>query len=283
MDNNIEHIIKNHHYFELNNAQKKLISEWAENSDEFEALKNTLLATDQFVESQKEDINPVIKQRLDVRFAEKHNQTRLAWYNKIWFFLWPKESPIYKRPLIQFATICLIVVFSIPFFPDFKKQQLAMNEVKTSEKQIVEEELESNSENKSDIKSETDLPNEDLEAEQNPIIEDNVEMVDSRKGESESIYESADKLAERQNNQGWELNEEETAPAIESLSESGQADFDDEPIALKDQEQRYLDSDKSDVTMSKLGQASLDRLSSGDKKHKKVDTKETLNLLTALY
>jgi hypothetical protein len=279
MDSNIEHIIKNYQYFELNEAQKKLISEWAENSDEFEALQSTLLATDQFVEVQKEDINPVVKQRLDVRFAEKHNQTRLTWYNKLWFFLWPRESPIYKRPLIHFASICLIVVISIQLFPDVKKQQLAMNDVKTNEKQEVEEVLDSKPENKSNIESNVERSDESAKAEQERVIKDEIELKNIRKSEDRL----ADKSAETLNNQGWELTEQQAPSAADRRSISVEEVADDQPLALKDKERRDMDYDKSDITVNALEQVNVDRLASVNKEYKKVSSVETLDLLTALY
>ncbi|MDX1653135.1 MAG: hypothetical protein R3277_11615 [Brumimicrobium sp.] len=128
MDERIEYIIRNFSFSQLTENQKELISEWAENSDEFEALKMSLTASDSLKKSLEQELNPVIKQRLDVRFAEKYNHQRLAWYNRLFLFLWPENTPIYKKPLVQFASIALLTVITVQLIPEQTKQKLAFRE-----------------------------------------------------------------------------------------------------------------------------------------------------------
>jgi len=276
MDSKIEHIIKNYQYFELDESQKNLISDWAENSDEFEALQNTLLATDKFVKSLEEGLNPTIKQRLDVRFAEKYNKSRLVWYNKLWFFLWPNESPFYKRPLIQFAAICLVVALTIPFFPDFKQPQLAMNDIKTEEK--VEDKNKSNTIPEEKPMKEIESTDEIAETKREGNIPEVGKLDDSKVEEIDANQQSVISSKE----EGWKLNEEQTMAGIESKSQGSANARKDIPSMAEDQEEVSF-YDKLDVDAPALKQISANRLEESAGTPKKVEVKETLDLLTALY
>jgi hypothetical protein len=275
MDSKIEHIIKNYQYFELDEAQKKLIADWAENSDEFEALQSTLLVTDQFVKSQEDDLNPTIKQRLDVRFAEKHDHHRLVWYNKLWLFLWPNESPFYKRPLIQFAAICLVIVSTIPFFPDVRKQQLAMNDVKTNEKVEDEEKVSTKNE---EVLLEEPI-DEVSEAEQEQSTENEMEVSNNRNAETKDADESILKA----NQEGWKLNEEQVAFGSDSRSAGTEDALEDVPNETYREEVSYSydEKDRAAPAIESLSIKSL--MMDAEAPIKKVETKETIDLLTALY
>ena len=280
MENNIKNIIKNYQYFELNEAQKELISDWASNTDEFDALKRTFIATDAIGER---EINPTIKQRLDVRFAEKYNNNRLVWYNKLWLFLWPNEMPFYKRPLIQFAAICLIAVFTIPFFPNLEKQQLAMNE--TKQKDSVEESK--TEEKRTAEKSESEI----LEAKEK-------EEGDNQDALTKSLEADANEMPKElaQEQSGWSLSRKEDAEKFAGsevfsgsiADQKGQTTErldDSEPskpiVAEEDLSNDYYKSD-FDATIE-------ESISSNRKSkdiievRKKVEVEETIDLLSALY
>lgn len=275
MERNVEHIIKNYQYFELNEAQKDLISEWAKNSDEFEALQNTLLASEQFVQSEKEDLNPVIKQRLDVRFAEKHDQNRLVWYNKLWIFLWPNESPFYKRPLIQFGAICLIIAITIPLFPDVNQPKLAMNDVEMDDKEGIEE--------KEMIQPKEESLNEDVDKksvlEEKEIVKEESNL---RNNKSAEILVENEPVA-TPNQKGWKLNEERSMAGAESRPEKSQDALKDIPQIAEDQVDANYNYDKSEMDAPAIEQLSANRLAENVEVPKKVETKETLGFLTALY
>lgn len=272
MKKNIEHIIKNYQYFELDETQKQLISKWAKNSDEFDALKLTLFSADEFSQSINESLNPTIKQRLDVRFAEKHNQQRLVWYNKLWIFLWPNESPFYKRPLIQFATICLIAVFTIPFFPSVDDQRLALNE--TEEKNRIDREVEKSSkpqEKIEDLDEEKEIlnANDFNERSKVPVIMSNEQTETVNKDQS-----------------GWNLNQDRVSEKArdEMLSEQRSENLNE--VVIQDSETGenatvYYENELTDqpAVMAKLENRSLMEV----KTPKKIEVEETINLLTALY
>lgn len=275
MDSKIEYIIKNFEYYELDDTQKELIVDWAENSDEFEALQNTLLATDQFVQSQESELNPTIKQRLDVRFNEKHNQKRLVWYNKLWVFLWPNDSPFYKRPLIQFAAICLIVAITIPFFPDISQPQLAMNDKKQEEKLNDEEKVSTSQKEESVVEGKNAEDLDLTEIKEKPEVESNLED-----GENEASSPN-EQMPVSENQEGWRLNEENTMADVESRSERERNEsLDDSKEVLK--EDSYY-SGTADTDAPALDELSMNRKAKDLETPKKVDTKETLDLLTALY
>jgi hypothetical protein len=276
MESNIKHIIKNYQYFELDKAQKELISEWASNSDEFDALKHTFIATNAIGDR---EVNPTIKQRLDVRFADKYKNERLVWYNKLWLFLWPNDVRFYKRPLVQFAAICLIVVFTIPFFPNIEKQQLAMNE--SQENEVAEEKK------KEEIKPQ----NIDVE------INEEVEKVNSDKKDAfakiskEDAIDMPKEIAEEQ--PGWQLNRVEDEKVAENeLGAAGIAnqrqeksesldDFEGtETRTQQDMSTKYFGADSDRLAEESLSSSTRSK----DKSAKKqVEVEETLDLLTALY
>ncbi|PHR47642.1 MAG: hypothetical protein COA32_06715 [Fluviicola sp.] len=280
MENNIKNIIENYQYFELNEAQKDLISDWASSSDEFDALKRTFIATDAIGER---EINPTIKQRLDVRFAEKYNNNRLVWYNKLWVFLWPNEVPFYKRPLVQFTAVCLITMFTIPFFPNLKKEQLAMNE--TEQKDDVEE-------NKTEGKRTADKSESEI------VEVKEKEEIEAQDALTKSLDEDANQMSEKlaQEQTGWSLSENEEAEKFaESEVFSG---------SIADQKgqttERLDDSEPSKPVVAEENlsndyyatdfDATIEESISSNRKskdiievRKKVEVEETIDLLTALY
>lgn len=274
MEKNIEHIIKNYQYFELDEAQKELISKWAENSDEFDALKLTLVSADEFSQSMNDSLNPTIKQRLDVRFAEKHNQQRLVWYNKLWTFLWPNESPFYKRPLIQFATICLIAVFTIPFFPSVNDQRLALNETgEKEEKNRIDREVEKSSkpeEKTKDIKVET----ESLSAKE---AEEKVKKPEVKSNEQIESFNKDQK--------GWNLNQDRVSEksGAEMPSEKPSEILDEVIIESKTDKDAsfYSDSELEDQPVARSNFANRELKEAETPKN--VQVEETLDLITALY
>ena len=280
MESNIKNIIKNYQYYELDETQKQLISEWASNSDEFDALKHAFIAADAIGE---QEINPTIKQRLDVRFAEKFNKERLVWYNKLWLFLWPNDVSFYKRPLVQFAAICLIAVFSIPFFPNYDKQQLAMNE--TEKKNIVEE-------GKQDKQEKVIAPNKNdsEKGEEMDKVSSNDKDAVAEISE-ENIFEESEELAQEQ--VGWQLNPSPEEKSLEdnfgSAAISDQRNKDNQNLddfeGVEESEQQdykagYLRAD-ADAPIAN----SQSRATTSDRRsvRKKVETEETIDLLTALY
>lgn len=281
MESNIKHIIKNYQYFELDEAQKEMISEWASNGDEFDALKRTFIATDAIGE---QEINPTIKQRLDVRFAEKYNNERLVWYNKLWLFLWPSDVSLYRRPLVQFAAICLIAVLTIPFFPNIKNQQLAMNEQEGKElvdEQKEEEEL---------VPSKDDADNAQQEIEIG--IDENNALAETSE---DNVVEEPFEISEEQ--KGWQLksgqeegfddNKFGTEGSV-TQSRKDTERLDDLELAKdrdKDYSTDYLGAADSDMPVAgNIAPAGVSSDSRADSRaRKKVEVEETIDLLTALY
>jgi hypothetical protein len=275
MENHIKQIIQNYQYYELDETQKDLVSKWASNSDEFDALKRTFIATEAMG---KDEVNPTIKQRLDVRFAEKHKNERLVWYNKLWIFLWPEDTQLYKRPLLQFAAICLIVVFTIPFFPNLEKQQLAMNEKKQEVQQEEQAPTDKTVDRKNDSERTEDILNEEKEAEV---------LVEPLK--SEERAEEPKAVVEKQS--GWELVDEEmrvTEDAVaDDFSNQRQKKSDNlDNLGLADSRAAQGQNSEqfaSDADLPMEESLSASGVSKNAHVRKKVDTKETIDLLTALY
>lgn len=276
MENNIKHIIQNYQYFELDEAQKQLVSKWASNSDEFYALKRTFIATDAIGDV---EVNPTIKQRLDVRFAEKHENQRLVWYNKLWIFLWPNDTQLYKRPLVQFAAICLIIIFTIPLLPNMEKQQLAMNEEKQEVK--VEEKV---TKDKTNYRKSNSAITEEIHQEEKEV--DALAEISK-----EEVAEEPIPTVEKQS--GWELVEDSDMSVAEEIvvtdfndqrQKKSESSYDldlEDSHAAQSQVHREYDSDIAELPIEEELSANIN---SKDKfVRKKVETKETIDLLTALY
>lgn len=272
MESNIEYIIRHFRYFELNESQKEEISKWAKTSDEFEALKCALHATDALTRENDDTLNPIIKQRLDVRFAEKHKQERLVWYNKLWIFLWPTEASFYKRPLIQITAICLISVFTIPFFPRNEQQQLAMNE---STQKVQKDQTDKVDSLSSDEHKPKKIDEDEVLNENNP---DNREKASKREMPKQTKSSIKDDLGSKLKKSGKDVSQD-----IEKLSGNINIHSDDmsnEEIINEDKKDFSIDL-KANAPTEELGTSTLNSTKRADAK--KVNVDKTLDLLTALH
>jgi hypothetical protein len=141
MTKEIEHIIKQYRFIELNPEQRQLVAEFASNEDEYESLRVFLLQLDEAVLERKVIPSVRVKTSLDQLFDQAHASKRLAWYNRYWLLLWPEDVAFYRKPLIQFASLGLILSLGITLIPSNTKQQLAMNSVEKAEDKLVDEEV----------------------------------------------------------------------------------------------------------------------------------------------
>jgi hypothetical protein len=125
MTREIEHIFKNKRYLELDSHERSIVSEYAKNEEEYEGMRALLLQINQVVQDVHE-VPPTIKTRLDQLFDQKFAVTRLAWYNRLWLFLWPDQTRIIQRPALQLAMLLTLVVLIIGLFPKLEQEQLAV-------------------------------------------------------------------------------------------------------------------------------------------------------------
>lgn len=290
MEKNIENIITSKTYLELDQKERELIREWADNEDEYNQLKSVFLATELFKEQQEEELNPTIKQRLDVRFKEKFDRERLVWYNKLWLFLWPENTGVIRKPLLQLAAVGLMVVLVAPFLfqNTSSDQRLAMNEKVTREERGVnkqehvnDENIEKQNDGELEEKQDIVIPQSELDdLEQTPQMSAprDSKVIDSK-------LEEVKKMEDREQETGWTLNNEvaesesiDESVSIESLSASDQMPEQDKDMFAGSVMER---DDSVDSERTVLASESESRASYGSTK--KVDPEKTIDLLTALF
>jgi hypothetical protein len=134
MTREIEHIFRSKRFVELNAHERLLISEYAKNEDEYEGMRLLLLQAHE-VAQETQVVPPSIKRRLDQLFDQKYAAARLAWYNRLWLFLWPEQTRMIQRPALQLAMLLTLVVFAIGLFPKLEQERLAL--VSPEEKETV--------------------------------------------------------------------------------------------------------------------------------------------------
>lgn len=192
MTKEIENIILTKRFFELNDYEKKIVSEFAESEMDFEQLKLVLTELSALKNAERPTVNKEVKSNLNVLFEKTYNQKRLVWYNKLWSLLWPEEVRFYVRPLVQFATMIVLILCVVTFVPFNQKPELAMNE--TPEKPI-----------KNQLES---VANEKEEKAESPI-----EKLDSP---AEKLEEMP--VEEQLENNGWKLSDEPTVGTTDVLA-----------------------------------------------------------------
>lgn len=294
MEKNIENIIRTKSYLELSEVEREQIKEWASSEEEFNQLKMVLLSVDSLSEKQEEELNPVIKQRLDVRFQEKFNKQRLVWYNKLWLFLWPQETQVVRKPLVHLVAVGLIVALVIPFLfqNDMGKKRLAVNDKSTQEESIQDVKKEEGQDKSSGSRNKQSkkLPNEQKELnEPAPSTDSKAEIKSNQKvlrmKDAEENADSDDRIDNVDATQGWYLSDE--AAQAETLS------VDEDRLAAEDALERDVNKNNKSADQEVFagsltrGAAEKTQLSTNRDQStsspKKVDTEKTIKLLAALY
>ena len=98
----------------------------------------TLFSEMKSISDFKSEVQSELKDDLDEIFNKKHLKSHLIWYNKIWFFLWPRDSRIYAKPLIQFASLGLIIILSIKLMNFETKEVFVENKTLKSNENLVQ-------------------------------------------------------------------------------------------------------------------------------------------------
>lgn len=291
MEDNIENIIIAKSYFELDHKERELIKEWASCEDEYNQLKSVFLATDLFKEQQEEELNPTIKQRLDVRFKEKYDRERLVWYNKLWLFLWPENTGVVRKPLLQLAAVGMVVLIVTPFLfqSSPSDQRLAMNEkIPQEEKGEVEQEskndkgVEIDGDESSTTKEPKISSKESLDdLERTPVMSSPTESKNL-----ESKLEEIPMMEDELRKSGWELSDEvaesessdKTVPSLD-LTTSDQMPKQDKDMFAG----AVMKSDDSFDSEDLARDSESESRAADYRASKKVDPEKTIDLLTALY
>lgn len=263
MTKEIEDIIMNKKFFELTDEEKNLIHEFAETEIDFEQLKFVFTQLEVVKTAEKPVVNKAVKVNLDVLFDKTFASKRLAWYNKLWLVLWPEDTRFYARPLVQFATVLVLIVSIVTLVPFSEKTQLAMNE---------------STGNSLNEKSTTEL--EVAEEKMEELLDVTVEKATE---EEDRVSE----VSEQRSGNGWALDEVE-APITDAIaSESvnlSRADFSysgaspqDVPTLEQPTEEIFYALDADDVTLTRSVTTSQPKAFSPKEKP------EVFDILTALY
>ncbi|RYM33413.1 hypothetical protein ERX46_10760 [Brumimicrobium glaciale] len=127
MEDFIKNIIVEKRFFKLTPKEKSILKEWAENEEEFDALKLTFLSVSSFNQEKQAELSPSVKKRLNDRFAAKHVHQKEMWMNKLWLFFFPRDTQFFKKPAFQLVMVALTVALVIPFLWQNQAPQYAMN------------------------------------------------------------------------------------------------------------------------------------------------------------
>jgi hypothetical protein len=263
MTKEIEDIIMNKKFFELTAEEKNLIHEFAETEIDFEQLKFVFTQIKEIKRAEKPNVDEAVKANLDVLFDKTFAHKRLAWHNKLWLVLWPEDTRFYARPLVQFATVLVLIISVVTLVPFSEKPQLAMNE---------------STGNSLNNKSTTELEvaEETMEELLNVTVEKATEQGDR-----------VSEVLEQGSGNGWTIAEVEVSPTDAIASESvnpSRADFSysgasaqDVPTLEQPIEEKFYALDADDVTLTRSVTTSQPKAFSPKEKP------EVFDILTALY
>lgn len=115
MGRDIIDIIKEKEYHQLTSDERDEVKEICTNEEEYYQMKSIFLSVDSFSE---EGLMPSgkTKERLDELFIATYPKASPVWYNSVLAVVVPKDKPIYRQPLFQLASACMLLflVFYIP-------------------------------------------------------------------------------------------------------------------------------------------------------------------------
>ncbi len=261
MEDLIKNIITEKRYFELTQTERSLIKDWAENEEEFDALKRTFQAVSTLSQGKQANLSPEVKNRLKDRFAAKHGKKNESIWNKFSVFFFPSETSFFKKPAFQLAMVALVILLIIPFLWQDEKAQYAMNEsqLKIEKLEVLDKVKHTSSKEKSNSQSDNKVEEvgEDLENELK------VKMEESSFDIPTSTNEHNPQVIQMENN----LQTEDVF--LEEMMEV------QSPIGRNDEVKR-LDDLKLNVGKDMSVKSSYGIAT-------KVETSETLGLLMALY
>lgn len=114
-------------FMELTSSERENFSEWFSNEDEFDQLKNVFTEVERLKLTQTFSPRTETKKSLDELFAKQQEKIKpVFWYNSLLILIYPQDKPVFRRPLIQFAAVGIILLLTIPFL--FKDKMLVTND-----------------------------------------------------------------------------------------------------------------------------------------------------------
>jgi hypothetical protein len=98
----VEKIIATKQYHELSGDERVLVSELADNEEEFDQMKFVFAQMEAMRLNDKVEPRMETKRSLDSIFQETHQQRKGIWLNSSIVLLYPTEKPIYRLLQPQF-------------------------------------------------------------------------------------------------------------------------------------------------------------------------------------
>lgn len=136
--NDIEQLLLKKSYEQLTQEEKVFADSQVDSSAEYNEMRATLISIKHLAQEESVvEVSPQIKEDLMKMMEEKAN--RAPWYtwNGIAAFLFPTNTPLYKKPGLQFAVMGLLLLFVVNIgLNEFntRNNQLAINTEKKVEK-----------------------------------------------------------------------------------------------------------------------------------------------------
>ena len=137
MDKELVDIVLNKSFVELTTNERTELLEWCSNEDEFDQMKNVFLEVELMKKQQTENVRPETKRSLDALFDQKHGKGSIIWNSSVVTALYPKEKPIYKRPLFQIAAACILFFMAYPIISN-KSELKEVSSIAKNEKSFSE-------------------------------------------------------------------------------------------------------------------------------------------------
>ena len=258
----IEDLLLNKSFDELHSDEKEFVLTHVENETEYKELRNILISVKQIAAEQESVYVPNrIKEDL-MQLMEKKKKP-FGWFNlnSIAAFLFPSNTPLFKKPGLQFATVGLLLLFTVNIGIDFvnqPKKELAINtnnkseqkefekeEIIEQEPKKLEETIEKLNSNKAIEKEFKNTPS----TKETITVQDQTGYFDVSDGKVSEVIETREESDEKVNNIRIEEPKVTSVPLIKA--EINKVDF----LAVADVEEeitvsKYIKADNLSVTFS---------------------------------
>ncbi len=142
MTKEVEDIIRNKAFIELNSAERDLVGEWAQNEDEYTNLQWFLAGTVTSMAEGKIIASPGLKKGVMEHLTESQRKKGF-WLNSVGVFMLPEGRKTYQKPAFQLGVAAAAVLGFLFFFNNgMNDDDLALNDVKVEETLIIEDSVE---------------------------------------------------------------------------------------------------------------------------------------------
>jgi hypothetical protein len=142
----IEDLLLNKSFDELHSDEREFVLTHVEDEVEYKELRNTLLSVKQ-IAAEQESIYVPNRIKEDLMQLMEKKKKPLGWFNlnSIGAFLFPSNTPLFKKPGLQLVTAGLMLLFVVNIGTDFvnqPKKELAVNtNHKVDKEELVKEDI----------------------------------------------------------------------------------------------------------------------------------------------